>query len=273
MNVFEGFTPRQQRSANNRLQRTALHAASQPERWLGRKNTILNQLAGVVAGLIVLTSASECAGAQTPSRSRAREPIIGLPCEGCEAVFEGLPATIETDARIGRQDEPGQPLRIAGTVFDPTGDSASGVIVYAYHTNSRGTYPPDDRYGGLAAYHHGLLRGWAVTDAEGRYSFATIRPAGYPDSDLPAHVHMHVIEVGRCTYYIDDILFEDDPRLTKEKKAALILGRGGSGLVAPQTDSAGTWVVWRDIHLGKNIPGYPGRAQQPVAADGAGRRP
>jgi protocatechuate 3,4-dioxygenase beta subunit len=83
---------------------------------------------------------------------------------------------------------------------------------------------------------------------------------------------MHVIEVGRCSYYIDDILFDDDTRLTKEKKAALILGRGGSGLVAPQIDSAGAWFVRRDIHLGENIPGYPARAQQPVSAGGASRR-
>ena len=83
----------------------------------------------------------------------------------------------------------------------------------------------------------------------------------------------HVIEVGRCTYYIDDILFEDDPRLTMEKRAALIQGRGGSGLVAPQLEGAGAWVVRRDIHLGKNIPGYPERARQTVPAGGAaGRR-
>jgi len=182
--------------------------------------------------------------------------VVGLPCEGCEAVFEGLPDTLEADARIGGEEEPGRPLRIEGTVFDPAGQPAPGVIVYAYHTNPRGIYPRDDRYQGLAAYRHGRLRGWAKTDAEGRYRFATIRPAGYPESDIPVHVHMHVIEVGRCTYYIDDILFEDDPRLTPEKKAALVRGRGGSGLVKADVDSAGVEVVRRDIHLGKNIPGY-----------------
>ncbi len=229
----------------------------------------MNQHASLVAPLILLASLSGCARAEAPTQCRSREPIVGLPCEGCEAVFEGLPVTLGADARICRQDEPGQPMRIMGTVIDPGGDPAPGIIVYAYQTNSRGLYPPDDRFRGLAAYHHGLLRGWAVTDAQGRYSFATIRPAGYPDSDLPAHVHMHVIEVGRCTYYVDDILFEDDPRLTMEMRAALTLGRGGSGVVTPEMDRAGELVVRRDIYLGKNIPGYPVRAQQPHAAGGA----
>lgn len=84
-----------------------------------------------------------------------------------------------------------------------------------------------------------------------------MRPGGYPDSDLPEHVHLHVIEVGRCTYYIDDVLFEDDPRLTAAKRATLITGRGGSGLAMPTLDEAGVHVVVRDIHLGRNIPGYP----------------
>lgn len=96
-----------------------------------------------------------------------------------------------------------------------------------------------------------------MTDADGRYAFDTIRPAGYPGTDLPQHVHMHVLEVGRCTYYIDDILFEDDPRLTKAKRRQLTQGRGGNGVATPKRDANGTWLVRRDIVLGAEIPGYP----------------
>ena len=184
-------------------------------------------------------------------------PIVGLPCEGCEAVFQGLPETLEWSSRIAPIDEPGEPMRIEGTVRDGDGRAVGGVIVYAYQTNSRGLYPPDEGFRGQAARRHGLLRGWAQTDADGRYRFDTIRPAGYPDSDLPQHVHMHVLEVGRCTYYIDDILFEDDPRLTEARRRSLVTGRGGSGVVAPVLDESGTWVVRRDIVLGAEIPGYP----------------
>jgi protocatechuate 3,4-dioxygenase beta subunit len=73
---------------------------------------------------------------------------------------------------------------------------------------------------------------------------------------------MHVIEVGRCTYYIDEIMFEDDARLTEASRAHLTSGRGGSGIVVPVRDATGGWVVTRDITLGERIPGYPEHARQ-----------
>lgn len=199
---------------------------------------------------------------QDGNARRQHEPIVGLPCDGCEAVFEGLPDSLTSSARITPDDEPGERMQIRGTVRDEFGNTIPGVIVYAYHTNAAGLYPPDDRFKDQAAYRHGRLRGWVITDDRGKYSFDTIRPAGYPDSDLPAHVHMHIIEVGRCTYYIDDLLFDDDPRLTQQQRLQLALGRGGTGIAAPNRDQSDMWVVTRDIVLGENIPGYPKRAKQ-----------
>ena len=137
--------------------------------------------------------------AQDSAQARQREPIVGLPCEGCEAVFEGLPNALGPAARIAPEGEAGEPMRIEGIVYDQKGDVAPGVIVYAYQTDARGIYPRDEKLRGQAAYRHGRLRAWAKTDTDGRYLFDTIRPASYPDSDTPAHVHMHIIEVGRCT--------------------------------------------------------------------------
>ncbi len=185
----------------------------------------------------------------------AREPIVGLPCEGCEAVFEGMPQQLHSRARIGQRNEPGRPMLVTGTVVDPQGQPRSGVVVYAYQTNNQGIYPTSDKTMGQASHRHGLLRAWALTDARGRYAFDTIRPAGYPDTELPAHIHMHVLERGCSTYYIDDIMFMDDPRLTQDKIRKLTLGRGGSGISRPLLHQ-GVWYVTRDIVLGKNIPGY-----------------
>ena len=153
-------------------------------------------------------------------------------------------------------------MRIEGVVHDASGRAAVGVIVYAYHTNARGLYPPDESRSRQPITRHGRLRGWAMTDAHGRYRFDTIRPAGYPRSDQPQHVHMHVIEVGCCTYYIDDLLFEDDPRLTPSKRREYDRGRGGTGVARPRRDDAGVWLVTRDIVLGQAIPGYPARPNE-----------
>lgn len=190
-------------------------------------------------------------------QATGREPIVGGPCEGCEAVFEGIPEQVPTRARIAPADEPGEPLRIEGRVARLDGDPAPGTIVYAYHTNARGIYPPDEALRGRSAYRHGTLRGWARADSEGRYVFETIRPASYPDTDVPQHVHVHVLEPGRCTYYIDPIEFTDDPLLPAPEMGDEPDGRGGPGVLTPVRGPQGVWLVERDIVLGRNITGYP----------------
>ena len=190
------------------------------------------------------------------TQAQKREPVVGLPCDGCEAVFEGMPTTIASASRIGAAGEPGEPMRIEGVVRDKAGRPAAGVVVYAYQTNAKGIYPAANTASAMAN-RHGLLRGWAKTDANGRYRFDTIRPGGYPSTTIPQHVHMHIIEPGRATYYIDEMVFTDDPRLTPEQRKAHTIGRGGTAVVTPKRDAGGTWVVARDIALGEAIPGYP----------------
>ncbi len=188
-----------------------------------------------------------CYSSQQTAGIPSQEVIVGLPCEGCELVFQGMPKKLSSHATIADQGEPGERLRIEGQVRRQDGQLAAGIIVYAYHTNAEGIYPSDPES------KHGRLRGWVKTDENGRYSFDTIRPAGYPNTSLPQHVHMHVIEVGRCTYYIDDILFEDDPRLTPKERVQP--GRGGAAVISPVKEGK-SWRVQRDIILGKNIDGY-----------------
>jgi protocatechuate 3,4-dioxygenase beta subunit len=222
----------------------------------------MKSLTAVLLATLSLLGADSASKAREERATPGREPIIGLPCEGCEAVFEGLPQTLSSRARIAPKDEPGEPIRIEGTVRDRQGRPAAGVIVYAYHTDVKGIYPGDESLRGRAAYRHGRLRGWTQTDGQGRYVFDTIRPAGYPDSGIPAHVHMIVIEPGCCAYFIDDIHFDDDPRLSPDKRKQASPGVGGPGIVTPRKDSSGVWVVGRDILLGEKIPGYPPRAGQ-----------
>ena len=181
---------------------------------------VVRHFGDVMIRLLILSPLLMCIvgcglSAQDGSTHRQREPIVGLPCEGCEAVFEGLGESLKPIAKITPNDEPGERMQIRGTVRNAIGNTLPGVIVYAYHTNASGLYP--------------------------------------------AHVHMHIIEVGRCTYYIDDILFDDDPRLTQQQRQQLSLGRGGTGIVTPIRDQSDVWLVTRDIVLGEKIPGYPKR--------------
>lgn len=180
--------------------------------------------------------------------SHAAEPVLGGPCEGCDYVFIGMPADIPGQARIAPKDEPGQPLQIDGVVSDRAGKPAAGIIVYAYQTDAKGHYP-------RAETRHGRLRGWARSDTQGRYRFTTIRPASYPETTIPQHVHLHVIEPGRGTYYIDDLVFSDDPLLTEAQRRQMLRGRGGNGLATPTRDAEGLWHATRNITLGAGIDG------------------
>lgn len=187
-----------------------------------------------------------------PDRGQVKAPVIGGPCEGCEHVFAGLPAELGSRSRIAPPEKPGEPMIIEGIVRSAEGKPVEGIIVYAYHTDAGGVYP-------RGTTRHGRLRGWARSGSDGRYRFDTIRPGGYPGRDTPQHIHMHVIEPGKATYYIDDIIFADDPRLTAAHRRQMQRGRGGDGLALPARDAGGVWRVQRDIVLGRNVPGYPQR--------------
>ena len=94
--------------------------------------------------------------------------------------------------------------------------------------------------------------GWS-RDAAGRYRFDTIRPGAYPSRNVAEHVHMHVIEPGMGTYYIENLEFEDDPLNSNAPREAWWQSDSCCRCVGT---ASGTVV---DIVLGRNIPGYPQR--------------
>lgn len=200
------------------------------------------------------TALAVSVSAAAPVAVTGNEPVV-VPCEGCDAVFQGLPDHLTSVARLTTAEEPGERLQLSGTVRNGAGQPQSGVIVYAYHTDANGHYPEDSRLSGAAA-RHGRLRGWTRTDASGRYTFLTIRPGAYPGRPEPQHIHLHVIEPGRCTYYLGDVLFDDDPRLTAGLRLEQERAYGGNGIVQPQGDAIAGWRVARDVDLGTNLPDH-----------------
>jgi protocatechuate 3,4-dioxygenase, beta subunit len=184
----------------------------------------------------------------------SQKKLVGVGCDGCELLFEGMPSALSWQTTMAEKSEPGEPLIIEGTIYQKDGRTpASHVILYTYHTDNDGLYSPSKSQ--TMAKRHGHLRGWMKTDAQGRYQFRTIRPKSYPNAKIPAHIHPVIKEKDRNEYYIDEFQFEGDPYLTEELRSKEEK-RGGSGIIRLTKNAKGEWVGKRDIILGLNIPNY-----------------
>jgi len=93
--------------------------------------------------------------------------------------------------KIAADTEPGQRLVITGHVFSADGRPRGGIQMYAYHTDAKGLYRPDGSFKGEPR-----LRGTLVTASDGSYEIDTIKPAPYPDRNIPAHIHVHLRWLG-----------------------------------------------------------------------------
>jgi len=204
--------------------------------------------------LCTLNACSQTSSQKVPQQADIR---VGGPCEGCEAIYE-CPVPFEqlspVDTLPDFHDQ-GEKILLTGKVYESDGVTpAKDVVIYAYHTDQRGLYPKKGDEKGWAR-RHGFIRGWIRTDADGNYSFYTLRPASYPNSNNPQHVHVVIKEPGKTEYWIVDFLFSDDPLVTKEMREAKN-ERGGPGIVTLQMEN-GMMTATRNIYLGRHIPGYP----------------
>lgn len=143
---------------------------------------------------------------------------------------------------IGSDD--GDPMIISGTVYKPDGKTpAPNTLIYFYHTDKFGIY-------GRAGQHkHGRFRGWMLTDANGRYEFASVRPASYPNSTQSQHVHMTITTVDRREDWVDSILFEGDKFLTARERDSSGKRGGFNPIVALKPNKDGIMHAVRDIQL------------------------
>jgi protocatechuate 3,4-dioxygenase, beta subunit len=182
--------------------------------------------------------------------------IVGGGCDGCELMFVGMPADIPPSVTSAGWTEPGQKLLLEGVVYARDGRTpAANVVVYYWQTDGNGYYSPSEGMDGRAK-RHGHIRGWAKTASDGRYAIRTIRPAPYPNSDIPAHIHLAIKEPAIANaYYVDELVFDDDELLTAQRRKQLE-NRGGSGILRPIV-SGEVQVAKHDIILGLNIPNYP----------------
>lgn len=220
----------------------------------------MKQLLYFVFFLFLLNSLTSCNGQKkdnsTTSKNTNTKKLVGGGCDGCELMYVSMPTNINSvDSSVG-WTEKGQKLLVTGKVFKLDGKtSVSNVIIYYWQTDNNGLFSPKQGMDEKAK-RHGHIRGWVKTDENGKYSIYTIRPAPYPNENIPAHIHTSIKEPNIDNeYYIDEFVFDDDKLLTGEKRKALE-NRGGSGILRVLLKND-LQIAEHDIVLGLNIPNYP----------------
>ena len=185
-----------------------------------------------------------------------KNKLIGGGCDGCEIMFVGMPTNINSVDTSAGWNEQGQKLLVTGITRKIDGKTpAPNVIIYYWQTDNNGYYSPKNEMDEKAR-RHGHIRGWVRTDENGKYSIYTVKPAPYPNDNIPAHIHTSIKEPNiNNEYYIDEFVFDDDKLLTGEKRKALE-NRGGSGILRV-LNLGNIQIAEHNIILGLNISNYP----------------
>jgi protocatechuate 3,4-dioxygenase, beta subunit len=167
-------------------------------------------------------------------------------CEWCGSAE--APDNLKSAITLAHRNEPGERLVLQGTVYAPDGVTpAPGMLLYLYHTNHAGLYAQRGGETGNGR-RHGYLRGWLISDAKGNFEVQTILPGYYPNRSTPRHIHMTLTEPGRPEYWIDDVFFSGDPKVTVEVLERRE-GRGGPAVVTTRKGARGELIVRRDVVL------------------------
>ena len=123
------------------------------------------------------------------------------------------PAAAPSIGRVAPQGEPGQPLHVSGIVVDRSGKPIPGASLYVYQTDRDGYYgvkPASDN-------RNPRLKLFLRSDAQGAWTFETVKPGSYPDSRVPPHIHFEVTAPGHAPK-IFEIVFEGDSFVTAEMR-------------------------------------------------------
>ncbi|EHP38716.1 protocatechuate 3,4-dioxygenase, beta subunit [Cupriavidus basilensis OR16] len=151
------------------------------------------------------------------------EPLVALnqtlsevtgPLFGAEFVRHG-----DSDLTAGHAGEAiGERILVSGRVLDENGRPVPNALIEVWQANAAGRYvhkrdqhdaPLDPNFTG---------EGRAVTDAQGRYQFKTIKPGAYPwrnhhNAWRPQHIHFSLFGNAYATRLVTQMYFPGDPLL------------------------------------------------------------
>ena len=155
-----------------------------------------------------------------------KQPLVYLPHTITE--ITGPRLTGDRGLRLGEHDNDltvqhdgmpiGERIVISGVVRDTDGKPLRDTLVEIWQANAAGRYrhrwdrwaaPLDPNFSGA---------GRCVTDAEGRYSFTTVKPAPYPwgnhyNAWRPAHIHFSLLGRAFSQRLVTQMYFPGDPFL------------------------------------------------------------
>jgi protocatechuate 3,4-dioxygenase beta subunit len=134
-----------------------------------------------------------------------------------ERAQKGRPAALASTGRIAPTSEPGTPLVVRGQLLATSGSPAAEAIVFAYHTDHQGLYDKPEN-----GPHSWRLRGWVKTDKEGRFTFETIRPGSYPNSNNPPHVHFTAFLPNGERYHAGELQMSMQPKSAREEETVTL---------------------------------------------------
>jgi protocatechuate 3,4-dioxygenase beta subunit len=149
-----------------------------------------------------------------------KEPLVYLPHTVTEVTGPQVTGGVtELDADLTRQhdgDPIGERILVSGRLIDAGGRPVPHTLVEVWQANSAGRYlhdrdqwpaPLDPNFSGA---------GRCVTDADGRWSFTTIKPGPYPwgnhhNAWRPAHIHFSLMGQAFAQRLVTQMYFPGDP--------------------------------------------------------------
>ena len=145
----------------------------------------------------------------------------------------------------------GQVIQVSGRLLDRDGKPVPGATIEVWQANAHGRYahPRDVNTAPLDPNFQGYAR--LTTDAEGRYTFTTIKPGAYPinpanpDGVRPPHIHFDVEAKGR--HLVTQMYFPGEPL----NEGDVIFGALGRQKQATIAQALGESAYGWDIVLGK----------------------
>jgi catechol 1,2-dioxygenase len=177
-------------------------------------------------------------------------------------------------ASLVRSATPGPALVVNVRVEDRAGRPVEGAEVDVWHSSPEGLYENQD-----PTQAEMNLRGRFVTDADGRFDFRSVKPAGYPipiDGPVgelvkatgrhnyrPAHLHFMIHKPGFKTL-ISQVYVPDDPHIDSDVQFGVTRALIGNYVrhdeSAPERGLAAPWYA-----LDQRFTLEPGEARRPTA--------